>query len=65
MTDDDHEQSGSSCGDCRAPTFQDREFYLPFCAVSADGAEETHANICGAICSESYAQGSCDGCEKK
>ncbi|TRY71585.1 hypothetical protein TCAL_09062 [Tigriopus californicus] len=52
-----------SCGNCRAPKFQDREFYLPFCAEDQEGNQVTHKNVCDAICSGKFTKGSCDGCE--
>lgn len=54
-----------SCGNCRAPKFQDREFYLPFCAEDQEGNRVTHNNVCDAICSGKFTKGSCDGCEKE
>lgn len=46
-----------SCGNCRAPKFQDREFYLPFCAEDQEGNRVTHNNVCDAICSGKFTKG--------
>ena len=40
----------ASCKKCRAPKFQGIDFYLPFCSTDKAGQQETHANLCGAIC---------------
>eukprot|EP00095_Tigriopus_kingsejongensis_P003969 maker-scaffold310_size212938-snap-gene-0.10 protein:Tk03969 transcript:maker-scaffold310_size212938-snap-gene-0.10-mRNA-1 annotation:"hypothetical protein" len=54
-----------SCGNCRPPKFQEREFYLPFCAEDEAGNRVTHKNVCEAICRGKFTKGSCDGCETK
>jgi hypothetical protein len=56
-----------SCQTCKAPSFQDKEFYLPYCSIDVHGNKVTHPTYCGAVCVQdaTFTPGSCDRCEEK
>ena len=49
--------SAVSCGNCRVPKFQDRDFWLPFCAENEEGVKTTYNNVCEAICHKNFSKG--------
>ncbi len=49
--------SAVSCGNCKAPKFHGRDFYLPFCSEDDEGKKTTHYNLCEAICEKKFTKG--------